>query len=104
MDATALAHTDDPDTSHEAAAGVTGKDLVFAAITQIISSTLFPLTADDITGIYFREAEERGWPLVDSYSVKHRLSEMHKDGRVEVAGRGKARSGASASTWRLTHG
>lgn len=79
---TALAHTHDPDTSHEAAARLdpARKGALKAAIILILTEK--PRTAYETAEEYFRLALTMHWPLVKFDSIAKRISELHNDGAV----------------------
>lgn len=79
---TTLAHTHDPDTSHEAAASLNKHDV--AVMKQAILHLLAQHadTAWDTTNRYFRYRESYGWPFAKRDSIAKRMSELHRDGLI----------------------
>lgn len=84
-DTRTLAHRGDPETSHQAASRAVRKQVLFSAILQILANR--PRTAEACEEAYFDLRADYGWPVVAPYSVKRRLSELHKSGRVQDSGR-----------------
>lgn len=84
---TTLAHTHDPDTSHEAAARLDGKQVAAMkrAILELLE--LEPGTAYRITREYFRWSAIRDWPFAKRDSIAKRMSELHKAGLIRDTGR-----------------
>ncbi|PPG34503.1 hypothetical protein [Rathayibacter sp. AY2B9] len=84
---TALAHTHDPDTSHEAVARLDKKQLAVMkrAILQLLESE--PATAWHATEAYFMYRDYFDWPLAKRDSIAKRMSELHKEGLIRDTGR-----------------
>jgi len=97
-----LAHRNDPDTSHRAASRAERKQILFSAILQILATR--PRTAEATEEAYFKLRESiPSWPMVAPYSVKRRLSELHKQGRVVDTGRREHTvAGRPAVVWAVT--
>lgn len=79
---TTLAHSTDPDTSHEAAASLNKQDV--AVMKQAILYLLVhcPDTAWNTTNRYFRYRESFHWPFAKRDSIAKRMSELHRDGLI----------------------
>lgn len=96
----AHARSTDPETSHMAADGVDvgrTKKLVLRALNTIGSLDLSPVTADELTGII----RDNGHTVSPS-GVRSRLTELVRDGRVEVADmEGVTPSGRKCRRYRL---
>lgn len=84
---TALAHTHDPDTSHDAAARLNPKQVAAMkrAILEIL--TREPMTAFATTQAYFAFKGYFDWPNAKRDSIAKRMSELHKDGLIRDTGR-----------------
>lgn len=96
-----LAHRGDPDTSKKAASRAVRKQILFSAILQILANR--PRTAEACEEAYFDLRADYGWPMVAPYSVKRRLSELHKAGRVQDSGRREhTLSGRPAIIWEIS--
>jgi hypothetical protein len=82
-----LAHTNDPTTSHEAAAALNPD--VSAELKGIILDLLRrkPRAQFELTRYYVKFKKANGWPDVKDDSVAKRLSELVKAGRVIDSGR-----------------
>lgn len=97
-EASTLAHRGDPETSHDAARSLTGKEEVFAAILLILAEE--PLTAEELEFEYNTHREAEGWPQVAYRSVAKRLSELHRMHKVVRTGERRGTvAGATASVW-----
>lgn len=84
---TTLAHTHDPDTSHEAAARLDPRQV--AAMKRAILELLAdePGTAFRITDRYFFHQGFMDWPFAKRDSIAKRMSELHKAGLIRDTGR-----------------
>jgi hypothetical protein len=84
--ATALAHRNDPDTSHIAAAALDPEEnnRVKGAILSILAHQ--PMPVFQLTGAYFARRESAGWPFVKPDSIAKRLSELRNAGKVIDSG------------------
>lgn len=83
---TALAHKTDPQTSHTAAATISAKDQIKAAILALLTEE--PRAAFELTEAYFNLRVTNGWPACKPDGIAKRLSELHKvDHLVEETGR-----------------
>lgn len=74
-----LAHTHDPDTSKDAAANLnpTTTEKVMHVIVDVLHEH-GPLTPTELETFYFAHREQWGWPVIDRYSVKRRVSELKR--------------------------
>jgi len=100
--ATALAHRNDPDTSHYAAETLnlddTGK--IKGAILTLLAER--PRATFELTGTYFARREAAGWPHVKTDSIAKRLSELRVAGRVVDSGdRINGQYGKPVAVWQL---
>jgi hypothetical protein len=84
---TSLAHTHDPDTSHEAVARLDKKQLAVMkrAILSILAAE--PRTAFSTTRAYFDVREFYDYPYAKRDSIAKRMSELHKEGLIRDTGR-----------------
>jgi hypothetical protein len=85
---TALAHTHDPDTSHDAATRLNPKQVAAMkrAILEILRSE--PATAWRVTQTYFNWRRfHDSWPFAKRDSIAKRMSELHKAGLIRDTGR-----------------
>lgn len=98
-----LAHRGDPETSKQAASRAVRKQILFSAILQILAAQ--PRTAEKVEAAYFTQVEYHpNWPMVAPYSVKRRLSELNKAGRVQDSGRREhTLSGRPAIVWEVSN-
>lgn len=100
---TALAHTHDPDTSHDAAARLNPKQVAIlkAAILEILTEN--KASAWNVTKRYFMYREWNStWPLVKEDSIAKRMSELHKDGLIRDTGeRARTGFGRQAVVWEV---
>lgn len=83
---TALAHRNDPNTSHLAAAALDPEEnnRVKGAILSILDGHSMPVF--QLTGAYFARRDAAGWPFVKPDSIAKRLSELRKAGKVIDSG------------------
>jgi hypothetical protein len=84
---TSLAHTHDPDTSHEAAARLDGKQVAAMKRAILELLTLEPMTAYQATNSYFAGQRYLDWPHAKRDSIAKRMSELHKAGLIRDTGR-----------------
>lgn len=99
---TALAHTHDPDTSHEAVARLDKKQLAVMkrAILEILQAR--PATAEHATRAYFNLQPFVDWPYAKRDSIAKRVSELHKDGLIRDSGdRERTAFGRNAVVWEV---
>lgn len=81
-----LAHSADPETSHDAAERATNRAAVKGAILVLIDER-GPLAAFELQEAYLAVRQERGWPIVQPHSIPRRLSELHVlDNKVTDSG------------------
>ncbi len=100
--ATALAHRNDPDTSHFAAESLNLDDSseIKGAILSMLAER--PRATYELTGTYFARREAKGWPLVKTDSIAKRLSELRVAGRVVDSGdRVNGQYGKPVAVWQL---
>ena len=105
MNINAMSHTHDPETSSLAAvrldkhASARLKDALLVLLDEK------PRTADELTAVYFHQAEMHRWPLLDdAHNVKRRLSELHSRHHVirESGDRRPSRLGKASTVWELS--
>lgn len=105
---TTLAHTNDPDASHAAAANLDRKKsaLVKQAIIELLAER--PRAAFELQSAYMELRGICGWPLVQPHSVNRRLSELHGAGAVRPVlddhgdqVRIPTKDGATATVWEI---
>jgi len=79
MDVNVLSHTTDPATSHKAAANLnpTATRKVMHVIVDVLDEH-GPMTPNELETFYFEHREQWGWPVIDRYSVKRRVSELKR--------------------------
>ena len=79
MDVNVLSHTTDPSTSREAAANLnpTATQKVMHVIVDVLDEH-GPMTPNELEVFYFEHREQWGWPVIDRYSVKRRVSELKR--------------------------
>ena len=79
MEAFKLAHTTDPATSHDAVANLnlTATRKVMHVIVDVLDQH-GPMTPNELEHFYFGHREQWGWPVIDRYSVKRRVSELKR--------------------------
>ncbi|ROS28878.1 hypothetical protein EDF22_0609 [Rathayibacter sp. PhB127] len=83
---TALAHTHDPDTSHDAA-----RRLDRETTNRVKSAVLWllldgPATVTELRDAYFEMRASMHWPDVDEHTVDKRVTDLKNDGRVVDTG------------------
>lgn len=83
---TALAHRNDPDTSHIAAERLSKEDLSVMKGAILYLLRVRPVGVHQLTGDYFALRELKQWPKVKPDSVAKRLSELVKAGLVVNTG------------------
>lgn len=104
MNTRTMSHTSDPATSATAASQVNPHDTLRLKHAIIDMLEQRPLTADEMTTIYYRFGEESDWPYVlDAHNIKRRLSELHKRHHVirESGLTRPSRMGRAATVWEL---
>ena len=79
MDVNVLSHTTDPATSKDAAANLnaTATEKVMHVIVDVLDEH-GPMTPNELEHFYFEHREQWGWPVIDRYSVKRRVSELKR--------------------------
>jgi hypothetical protein len=102
---TALAHTNDPDTSHDAAARATHREELKNAILWMLhhrsGRNRAGLAAFEAIEEYVELRNERHWPDVQLHSIPRRMSELHKEGRIfDTGARVPTPFGRMAVVWR----
>lgn len=103
MNVRAMSHRGDPATSNEAATRLHDTSRLKGALVELLADA--PLTADEITTVYFQVAEFRRWPTyADQHNIKRRLSELHRRHHVirETGERRPSRLGRAATVWGLS--
>lgn len=105
MNMTTMSHTSDPATSHLAAIQVDPHDSAKLKDALLILLGEKSRTADELTTVYFHQAEFKRWPLLqDAHNVKRRLSELHKrHGVIRESGDTRpSRMGRASTVWELS--
>lgn len=79
MNPIVLSHTTDPATSHDAVVNLnlTATEKVMHVIVDVLDEH-GPMTPNELEQFYFEHREQWGWPVIDRYSVKRRVSEMKR--------------------------
>lgn len=104
MNTKTMSHTHDPETSQLAAVRVDPNASAQLKDALLILLDEKPRTADELTSVYFHQAEFRRWPqIADSHNVKRRLSELHSKHHVirESGDRRPSRLGKASTVWKL---
>lgn len=105
LDMSRVAHRDDPDTSHTAAANLAGTEAVKLAILTLLRESTDGLTAFEAQDRYIDQRAARGWPQVQPHSINRRMSDMHKETPARVRDTSRRRptpSGATAVVWSVS--
>ncbi len=108
-EARALAHRNDPDTSHEAVPASAAREQVKNAILYILGHlgeypTRGGLAVFEVTESYFEDRAARGWPEIQPYSIARRMSELHNDKLIfDTGDRVPTPFGRTAVVWAVAH-
>lgn len=105
MNTRTMSHTHDPETSSIAAVQLDKHDSARLKDALLILLDEKPRTADELTAVYFHQAEFRRWPqFADVHNVKRRLSELAKKHHVirESGDRRPSRLGKASTVWELS--
>lgn len=105
MNTRTMSHTHDPETSSLAAVQLDKHASARLKDALLILLDEKPRTADELTSVYFHQAEFKRWPLIqDAHNVKRRLSELHSKHHVirESGDRRPSRLGKASTVWELS--
>lgn len=105
MNTRTMSHTYDPETSNLAAVQLDKHASARLKDALLILLDEKPRTADELTAVYFHQAEFRRWPqFADAHNVKRRLSELAKKHHVirESGDRRPSRLGKASTVWELS--
>lgn len=104
MNINAMSHTHDPETSELAAVQLDKHAMGRLKDALLILLDEKPRTADELTAVYFHQAEMNRWPfLEDAHNVKRRLSDLHQKHHVirESGDKRPSRHGRASVVWEL---
>jgi hypothetical protein len=97
----ATARLTDPETSHEAASGVTDVTRTQARIVALLKA-YGPLTDGELFDRYLARVRIDDWKFQTEQSIRSRRSELVKQERVRFSGRfGQSPTGRRARVWEL---
>ena len=98
------ARSNDPETSHEAAASVRGlSDKREACLLAV--KTVGPCTDEDLWSFYASCHQQKGWPMQSPSGLRTRRGELVRLGRVADSGlRSLTASGRRAVIWQALPG
>lgn len=101
FDQTPAARRTDLDTSHLAAASVTGASTIRSRVWQILRSNPDGLTHEQIVEAYRISVDTYGWPKAADQSIRSRTKELERDGMVRCnkTATDKTKSGRLTHRW-----
>lgn len=104
MNINTMSHSGDPETSRLAAIQIDPHASAQLKDALLILLDEKPRTADELTSVYYHQAEFRRWPqMADTHNVKRRLSELHSKHHVirESGEKRPSRLGKASVVWQL---
>ena len=99
---TALARTTDPETSHAAAASITGLTARQDAVLRVFKRNRFPMTDVSLCAMYENSVRRGVVPAQSVSGIRTRRAELVDRGLlVDSGNRARLASGRKAIVWRL---